>query len=295
MAKESTAFNGKTAVLGPITHRDAERVGAFLNQHLNQRISPKGWAEALQPSWQVNAPNHGFMLVAGNEVVGAQLAFYSERRTAHGLEPICNLAAFCVREDYRNQSLRLLKAVLSQRAYSFTDLSPSGNVRPLNLRLGFRKLDTATALVFNLPRPSWRGGTRLITDPKTIAATLIGADLAIYQDHQGAQAAHHLVVSRGDEHCYVIFRKDRRKGIPLFATLLHVGNPDLFKQIGHRVFSHLLTWHGIPLTLAELRVVKHRPAPSVMLRSNRVKMFLSNRLGPETIDYLYSELTCVAW
>ena len=66
-------------------------------------------------------------------------------------------------------------------------------------------------------------------------------------------------------------------------------------RLGHRVFSHLLTRHGIPLTLAELRVVKHRPTPSVMLRSNRVKMFLSNRLGPETIDYLYSELTCVAW
>jgi hypothetical protein len=41
--------------------------------------------------------------------------------------------------------------------------------------------------------------------------------------------------------------------------------------------------------------VGHRPWPSVSLRSPRRKMFRSTRLASDQIDYLYSELVCVAW
>ena len=58
---------------------------------------------------------------------------------------------------YRLHGLRLLKAVLRQEGYHFTDLSPSGNVVGINERLRFRFLDTTTALVPNLPWPTWPG------------------------------------------------------------------------------------------------------------------------------------------
>jgi hypothetical protein len=45
------------------------------------------------------------------------------------------------------------------------------------------------------------------------------------------------------------------------------------------------------MTLAEIRVVLHRPAGSVLV-GEPTKMFLSDDLQPEQIDYLYSELTC---
>jgi hypothetical protein len=32
-----------------------------------------------------------------------------------------------------------------------------------------------------------------------------------------------------------------------------------------------------------------------MLPAPRAKMFRSRDLGPDSIDYLYSELACVAW
>jgi hypothetical protein len=38
-----------------------------------------------------------------------------------------------------------------------------------------------------------------------------------------------------------------------------------------------------------------RPRLSYVLRSPRPKMFRSDRLAPEHVDYLYSELVCVAW
>jgi len=279
----------------PIAREDAERVGRFLHQHLNARISSECWAAAMTPTWQAEAPNHGYMLIRGDEIVGVQLAFYSQRQTAEGPERFCNLAALCVLPDQRMHSFRLLKALLGQPGYTFTDLSPSGNVPPLNARLGFRSLDTKTALVINLPRPSLPGRARLITDANRIAATLGGRDLEIFRDHLGAQAARQLVVVVGNRVCHVIYRRDRRKRLPLFASLLHVSDTELFRRVGSVVFRHLLIRHGIPFTLAELRVVKYRPRPSLLIGKHRPKMFLSDRLAPETIDYLYSELTCVAW
>ena len=77
------------------------------------------------------------LLDADGAIVGAHLAFYSEREIDGRAERFCNLGAFCVREEHRFHSLRLLKALLAQDGYHFTDLSPSGNVVELNRRLKF--------------------------------------------------------------------------------------------------------------------------------------------------------------
>jgi len=279
----------------PITSADVARVAQFLHDELNGRITPTTWAAAIQPPWQIASPNHGFMLVSGDRVLGVYLAFYSRRRVDGQTEKFCNLAAWCVAEEYRSHGLRLLRAILGQDGYTFTDLSPSGNVVPLNSRLNFQHLDTATALVPNWPWPGWMTRTRMISDPASIESSLGGRDLEIYRDHAGAVAAHHLVVLRGNQHCYVMFRRDRRKNFPLFASILYVGNPELFRKTARHVYSYFLTRFGIVATLAEKRIVLYHPRFSILLRSPRPKMFRSSRLGSGQVDYLYSELTCVPW
>ena len=64
----------------PITSGDVERVAAFLHAELNGRLSPSAWAAAIRPTWPSASPNHGFMLVNGERVLGAYVAFYSQRR-----------------------------------------------------------------------------------------------------------------------------------------------------------------------------------------------------------------------
>ena len=267
----------------------------FLHAQLNARVTAAAWAAAITPPWVVDQPNHGFLLRVGERVVGAYLAFYSEREIDGRRERFCNLAAWCVLEEYRSHSLRLLRALLAQKGYHFTDLSPSGSVVPLNTRLKFSHLDVATVLVPNLPWPLWSRRARVISDAQEIERTLRGRDLHIYRDHARTAAARHVVVVKGGGTCYVMFRKDRRRNLPLFASILYVGNPELFRTIARYVFRHLLIRHGIPATLAELRVVGDRPKPSIMLKSPRPKMYRSVDLRPDQIDYLYSELTCVAW
>jgi hypothetical protein len=268
-------------------------VAAFLHAHLNRRVPTDAWERALRVPWKVDAPNHGYLLRDGETVVGAYLAFYSERLVDGQPERFCNLGAWCVVPGHRFHGLRLLKALLAQDGYHFTDLSPSGNVVGINARLGFQRLDTTTALIPNLPWLSFPRRYAVSSDPAVIEATLTGPDLELYRDHAGAAAARHVLLRRGDRWCYVIFRRDRRKRLPLFASILHVSDPELFGELVRPLSRHLLRY-GLLATLGELRVVGHRPRWSVML-AGRPKMFRSARLQPEQVDNLYSELVCVAW
>lgn len=282
--------------VAPITPADVPAVAEFLHRHLNSRLSAATWARSMRPPWPVHAPNHGFMLVDDARdapVVGAYLAFYADRVIDGERRALCNLGGWSVLPEYRFHSVRLLKALLAQDGYDFTDLSPSGTVVPINTRLHFEFLDTTLALVPNLPWPSLPGRCRVSADPAVIERTLTGAALRHYRDHVGAAAARHVVIRRGDRWCYVVFRRDRPKNLPLFASIVHVSDPAVFRRGFRQLTRHLLLHHGLPATLVELRVAGHRPAPSVMLGSPRRKMFRSEHLTPAQIDYLYSELVCV--
>jgi hypothetical protein len=282
----------------PITGADVNAVADFLHRELNQRVPADAWVRAVNVPWRVTsgaaAPNHGFMLRTDDgEVVGAYLAFYSERAIEGRVEPFCNLGAWCVREEHRFHSLRLLKALLAQDGYHFTDLSPSGNVVPINSRLKFEFLDTTTALVPNLPWPGLPG--KVTSNRAVIERTLQGRDRQIYDDHKNTAAAKHVLLRVNGDYCYVVFRKDRRKGLPLFASVLYVSNPTVFRPAARAFTRHLLLRHATPATLMELRVTGHRPGLARLLKSPRRKMFRSVKLAPDQIDYLYSELACVAW
>ncbi len=279
----------------PIATADVRAVGEFLHAHLNSRVTADAWARCIEVPWTVDQPNMGFMLVADESVVGAHLAFYSERVIDGRAERFCNLGAWCVLPEHRFQGLKLLRSLLAQKEYHFTDLSPSGNVPALNAKLGFEELDTTTWIVPNLPWPPVPGAGSIVTDPAAIARALDGEQLALYKDHARTAAARHLVLARGQERCYVVFRKDRRRQLPLFASLLHVSDPELLRRMARPLARHLLLRHGACATLAERRIVEHRPSGGRLLRAPRKKMFRSQRLQAAQIDYLYSELVCLAW
>jgi hypothetical protein len=281
--------------LAPIGDDDLPAVGRFLTAELNPRVTPDTWAQAVRTPWPGDRPNAGYMLLDGDRVVGAHLAFYSERTFDGRRERFCNLGAWCVEPKYRLHGLRLLKALLAQDGYHFTDLSPSGNVVGLNERLGFEYLDTETALVPNLPWLSRPGRDTISSDPALIERTLSGPELEIYRDHVGAAAARHVLLMRGDEHCHVMFRKDRRKGVPLFATVLYASNRELLRRMAGPFARHLLLRHGVAAHLLERAVVGHRPRLAFGVSAPRRKMFKSPALTAAQIDYLYSELVCLSW
>lgn len=281
-----------TVTLAPLRTEDLPEVGRFLHTHLDPRLTAQQWAGSLRPTWETEEADHGFLLRSGDDVVGVYCAFYVLRNLAGRTEKFCNLAAWCVRDDYRAHSLRLLRAMLAQPGYTFTDLSPSGNVVPINERLGFVRLDTSGALVANLP---WSAAGRVLTAPSAVQAALGERDRQIHRDHTRAAAARHVVVVAGGRTCYIVYRRVRRRRLPLFARVLYVSDPEVFRSVAGRFRRHLLWRHAIPFTLVERRVSGAPPWHAVALRSPRPAMVRSSSVEPVEVDYLYSELTCVPW
>ena len=276
----------------PVSADDGGRVGDFLHTHLNPRVAPTAWAALVTPPWATgDEPDRGFQLVdERGRIVGTYLRVHSARDG--GALPVCNLAAFCVLPEHRSHALRLVRAVLTPRDRLFTDLSPSGTVPALNERLGFAHLDTATRLAANLGAPV--RGVALDDRPEVLEAHLPDADRAIFEDHRAAPAARHLLVRAGSGHAYLVYRRDRRKRLGLFASPLHVGGSvQVLRAAWPAVALHLLR-HGLPVTLAERRVLGFTPpGPGRELARPRPKMF---RGGPaERVDYLYSEMTLLEW
>lgn len=274
--------------LTPITDEDIAEVADFLRANLNSQVP---WVRSCVPPWKVEAPNHGLMLRDGQRVVGALLAFYSERLIAGRVERFCNMGAWCVLPAYRSHSIRLLRAMLAQEGYHVTCLSPNEKVQAITSQLKFRSLDTSAVLIPNLPWPTLPGRTRISADPDVIASTLTCAELELYHDHAQALAARHLVLIRGERSCYVMYRETPLKGIAC-AEILHVSNPELFKRTIIPLTRHLLLRHRLLATRAELRIIAHRPLFSFK-RNPRPKMYRSASLDPGQIDDLYSEFVCV--
>lgn len=277
----------------PISSDELRVVGSFLHENLDMRLSPERWESALRPTWTPPEGGHGFALWDGDRVVGVYAAFYSVREIRGRQERFCNLAAWCVLEEHRAEGLRLVRAMVGQRDWTLTDLSPSGNVVALDERLGFVHLETAGALVVNVPVLTPRG-LQVVTDPARLEQVLQGEDLAVYRDHRDAAAARHLVLVDGDRTCYVVWRRVRRRRLPLFAAVLHVSDRDVWRRGCRAVGSHLLLRHGVPFTLVERRTVGEPPRGSLRI-AGRPKMVRSATVRPDEVDDLYSELTCVPW
>lgn len=278
----------------PIQDDDLEDVARFLGSHFPPTTPSERWAAAWRES--VNgpgtcAPNHGFMLRAGSTVVGAYPAIYSTRVKDGVVHRFCNLAAWCMAPEYRMHSVRLAKALLGQDGWTFTDLTPVDTVQRLNGRLGFAYLDTTASLVPNLPWPTVPGRLRISAEPEVIRAHLSAPVLGHYDDHARSRWARHLVLVRDGESCYVQWRKERRKGMNVIASLRHVSNPPLLRQGIRPLSRYLLLHHGAVATSVEVRMAGGRVRPSVLMPKPMVRMYRSDELGPDDIDYLYSEIT----
>lgn len=270
-------------------------VSDFLHENLNGQVSAAAWMRLILPPWTHVGPNNGFQLVTDEgKIVGVYVAVYSKRDVEGIAFDVCNLAAFCVLEPYRVHSLKLIRAVLKQPGFVFTDLSPSGNVVAMNARLGFHHIDTSTRLVVNLPHVP-RRGVRLTSDPAALERVLVGRDALAYRDHRDAAAVEHLLVERDGGYGYLMFRRDRRKGLRLFATPLFVGGQSACIEFAWgSIRSHLLR-KGLPFTLAEHRILGFSRGFGTELANPRPKMFRGSGMPAGAVDYLYSELALVEW
>src|ERR1044071_1303419 len=135
--------DARSVEVKPITDADIRAVAEFLRNDMRSGVPAADWQRAMTPPWDVEQPNHGYLMRENGRVVGAYLALYSERMIDGLPRRICNLGTWCVKDEHRASGLRLQRSLLRQRGYTFTDLTPNHTVVALNSRLGFAPLDTA--------------------------------------------------------------------------------------------------------------------------------------------------------
>lgn len=284
----------QSVTVRPIETADLPPVGRFLADNFPPNSPAEDWVSAwseINSRPGTDAPNHGMALWSGQQVVGAYPAIYSTRVINGRTERFCNLAVWCVAPGFRSGSIRMLNALLAQDGYHFTDLSPTPAVQQLNLRLGFRYLDPSSQLTVNLPLPTPPRRVQVSSDPDEIARVLTGEPLRYYQDHVRCRWARHAVIVTDDTACYVQWRFERRKNLRWFAAIQYASDPGLFRAGLRQLSRHLAFRHRALFTVVDDHVAGGAITPSVAISGPPRRMFKSATLGPDDIDYLYSEIT----
>ena len=278
--------------LRPITDDDLDRVARFLHAHHDSNVPVTGFRQSFAAHHSQARPNNGVMLLDGDGVVGAYLAYYSDRVVGGRMQRICNLGSWCVLPQYRRHSVTMAKAILAQEGFHFLDLSPSAAVAALNQRLGFEYLDDRAVLLPALPWP-WRPAS-ISADPRVIEQALSGEELELYRDHRDAPAARHVVLRADGDVCYVVVRLERRKRLPV-AIVVHASRPELLRRMIRPFAGFTLLRHRVVAALVELRWLGGDLPPGSIRSRLPPKMFRSPTLRPHDIDYFYSELLYLPW
>ncbi len=274
-------------LIEPVTESMLTEFATFLHTHLEQSRSPKEWESELRVNWQPDRPNYGFVLRDNNKVVGSIGTFYKDRIINGRTEKICNITSWCVLDTYKQHSMRLAMAVINQPGYSFTDFSPTKVVGATLKFLKFTPLDESQAVILNLP---WRpfSSSNVIHQADKIKQLLEGDALQVYEDHATFPWLNHVLVGKPGSWCHVIYKKRVFKGLPS-VDIIYLSSKVLFNQYISQFSTHLF-FKGFITTLVECRFIMRRPFLSAVRSGFNQKVYLSDTLNEEDIDYLYSEV-----
>lgn len=274
-------------IIEPVTEATLSEFAHFLHTNLRQsRCSPEQWEAGLRISWNISRPNYGFVLRDNGQIVGGIGAYYMNRVIKGRIEKICNITSWCVLDAYRQQSMRLVMSVINQSGYHFTDFSPTKVVGETLRFLKFRPLDERQVVILNLPYTLF-SSIKVLDKAADIGQALQGDALQIYRDHADFPWLSHVLIGKRGAWCHVIFKRQVYKRLPA-VVVYYLSDKKLFDRYLHR-FSAYLLLHGYLTTHIECRFLKRLPVLSMVRSGFNAKLYLSENLIDDDIDYLYSE------
>jgi len=261
---------------------------SFLHQNLYRERSVSAWQQALSESWCEERPNYGYVLVnEEHEIVGGIGALYADREIGGKKVKICNITSWCVLEAFRMQSMRLAMALISQPGgYHYTDFSPTSTVGSVLQFLKFKPLDERVTVLANLPW--WQPATQVLGKPDDLSKNLTIENLRVYNDHKKYSWLHFLLLQNDNRQCLVIYKIEKFKGCPAIKVI-YLSDSLVFSNRFRSLGSWWLFQHTALSTHVETRLLSKDYRLSAIREGFVNKVFLSNDLEAEDIDYLYSE------
>jgi hypothetical protein len=273
-------------VIEPVTDLTLPEFARFLHENLQSGRSPAEWLHGLQNQWVSQQPNYGFVVRDAGVIVGGIGAYYADRLIKGRVERFCNITSWCVLDAFRQQSMRLAMAVVSQGDWHFTDFSPTKVVGATLRFFKFKELDERVAVILNLPGFSF-SGKNVLHRRDEIEGALTADQLKIYRDHAVYPWLNHVLVGGSGNWCHVIYKKRTFKGMPA-AAVLYLSDPTIFCECFGILGAHFLS-RAMVSTHVECRFLDTVPKPFAVRTGFNPKLYLSATLSDGDIDYLYSE------
>jgi hypothetical protein len=282
--------------LRPAVLSDTAQILALLNGFLlrSPQIGETRMRTLVEYPFQAPDRATGFVLEASGKIVGFISTLITCRWSGGLRREFCNINTWIVTPEYRKYSILLLKPVLELHDHTITCFTPSPHVYPILRRLGFVDLDESTTELFPRilkPLPSFgtlsrlRKVRRLDLDDPSISQE----QRKLIQDHQKLGISF-LLLADDTSSCLIGYTTTVSYRFN-FAVLFHVSDSEFFHRHIHAIRLHL--WRtGNTLRLSvPTRVLHGHVFPHSTVRSlSHPPLFKCDRLKPEEIDNLYSEL-----
>ncbi len=252
----------------------------------------ESWFLLLSKKRSARHDHFGYVLLDGDSVVGFLGAFFAERNIDGKLCSICNLFCWHVLEDYRRESLLLLRPILNLQNTTITALTSSLGATVIYKRFKFKELEAQVKIFPFMPSLSLRTDIEYLTDPDLIQSRLlIEEEKKIVTDHTFPSCCHLLLADRRTgEYCYLVYNRVRKKGLH-FTQVCFISNKDLFVKIFARLQWYFLRRNRTLFTIVDKRLIgDSKPGPGYSYSLRYPRLYHSDTLQPEQIDNLYSEL-----
>lgn len=249
------------------------------------------WFELLNNKWSTKYDHFGYVLLDDERVVGFLGTFFSDRVVDGKEYTICNLFCWHVLEEYRRESLFLLRPILQLQNTCITALTSSEGATAVYRRFAFKELETQVMIFPFRPSFSLRTTVEFVTDRATIRSKIEGAQLKILADLKYASCNHLLLFDRKtQDYCYLLYNRVQKKGLH-FTQVYFISNGSLFKKAFARLQWFFLQENRTMFTIVDRRLTSNCcPVFGYSYSLRYPRLYLDDDLQPEMIDNLYSEM-----
>ncbi|WP_437924062.1 hypothetical protein WMF37_34165 [Sorangium sp. So ce291] len=243
----------------------------------------------FEPVWGGKEEYFGYVLEDG-PVVGFLGLLFTEREVRGKPHRFCELHSWYVRDEYRNESIKLLLPALSMKNVTLLNYTPTKPVYEISVKFGFQDLEKKLLLVYPVPTPgALRMPATLLSERHEVSASLEGADRVIFNDHAHLDCMHFVLKGRAGETCYFLMKRMQRRWFEPFGRVLYVGDRRLFLEALPYLRVYLCLRYGLQCLVLDQGDLEGERVPFSRVIDREVPSLIKSRtVEPQDMKPLYT-------
>lgn len=268
---------------------EREEIAQFMQQVFPRaKWSMDGWRAILDGRWGRPDDPYAVTVRDNGKLVGVLGLITAQRPTDHGLRVTANMTSWYLLKPYRGTGIgrRMIDLATARADTTVTDFTSSPGAVHAVKSAGLVELDT-TRLIWH-PRAVTAPPLPVHRDPLARAETLGAKDLRVLRDHEGLDLTP-LIVETPDGPCVTILSIKQKHDDYVTYEVIYLGNRTLFARHVRAIADSLLPQDRAILSV-DRRLLPADVTPDMTEEFAVPRFYTPNRMPPEDIDHLYSEV-----